>query len=667
MKLLLFLFFILTLLLGGDFLGERAVAQVKNPSSFKSPFLIAQLDEDDDNDEGEGDEEEGEEDEDIVDGDEDDDSDEDGEEVTEADGTEDDIFAGEVLEDEEITDEDLEEDGELDELADDIFIEEGEEEISPKESEIELDQELVEDAFSEPQFDNFRDVALEERLHKIYLNYQSSPITDEEWEKEFGSLGANDYEVQSGDTLWEISQIFFGDGFFWSKLWAVNGRITNPHLINKGDRLNFVGGTTEMGPQLEITQVADGADSSISIDTDQSYEVEPAEVEEEVSPEPEDLAVELPEETLEPPTPKYADNVPNIQRFVKKTPTFLLPGAPKIPEPIKKKTDVLKKFPPSLVKRSELVKSEFDELGFAVGDRPALYKEPVITLANFITDSQLPEIGQVVENQAANEVVSNYQYTYIRVDQPARIGERFTVIQKKEILSDETGILGQIIEVQGEVTITDVIDQGSGYYRAIVTNAVNQVWVGSSLINENLPRFTFNVEGTPKNIVASIIGGQFNKKRELFGIGGIVYLDRGAGQGLQVGDILAVSADRTKRLKNPVILQAPDYSALLKIVKVYNDVSTALVVKSFDDIRPGDRTGLTVLRKDLDVYVPEDDSDSFKEVTPDQFRLLEDPEELDDEEDLESESASAGLSSEFFTDGDEEDEDLDDEDEDDDL
>jgi hypothetical protein len=491
------------------------------------------------------------------------------------------------------------------------------------------------------------------------------------WEQEFGSLGANQYEVQSGDTLWEISQIFFGDGFFWSKLWAVNGRITNPHLINRGDRLKFVGGGTEQGPQLEIAQIADGADSSISIDTDQSYEVEPAEVEEEIAPEPEDLAVELPAEELKPPAPKYAENVPNIQRYVKETPTFLLPGAPKIPKPIKRKSGVLKRFPPSLVKRSELLRSEFDELGFAVGDRPALYKEPVITLSNFITDSQIPEIGKVLENQQGNEVVSNYQYTYLQVNQPARIGERFTVVEKKEFISNETGILGQIIEVQGEVTITDVIDQTKGYYRAIVTNAVNQVWVGSSLINENLPRFTFNVEGTPKNIVSSIVGGRFSKKRELFGIGGIVYLDRGAGQGLQIGDILAVSADRSKRLKNPIVLQAPDYSALLKIVKVYNDVSTALVVKSFDDIRPGDKTGLTVLRKDLDAYVPEESGDSFREVTPDQFRLLEDPDELDEEDELEIEPEAAGLSEEFFTDGDEEDEDLDEDDdlddEDDDL
>ena len=58
------------------------------------------------------------------------------------------------------------------------------------------------------------------------------------------------------------------------------------------------------------------------------------------------------------------------------------------------------------------------------------------------------------------------------------------------------------------------------------------------------------------------------------------------------------------------------------------------MVRVFDDIRPGDYTGLTVLRKDLDQYIKPDESEaSFEEETPDEFRLLEDPDEEDLEED----------------------------------
>ena len=33
--------------------------------------------------------------------------------------------------------------------------------------------------------------------------------------------------------------MFFGDGNYWSKLWSVNGIITNPHVINVGDTVFF--------------------------------------------------------------------------------------------------------------------------------------------------------------------------------------------------------------------------------------------------------------------------------------------------------------------------------------------------------------------------------------------------------------------------------------------
>ena len=622
-----FLCFLLVFLLSPLLILETSYAQ---DSSLKGEINreIAQEDDDEDLDDEDEDDED---DEDLAD-DEDDEEEEElaDEESDEDSGDEEDIFAGESNEsDDVIDDEDLSEDEELDELAEEVFIESGTQEIVEDE---ELEDEFVEDVFSEPEFDSFEDQQLEQRLYRIYVQFQSDPISDAEWEAEFGSLGQDIYRVQKGDTLWEISQIFFGDGFFWSKLWAVNGRITNPHLIDPGDQLKFVSGTEEVGPQLELTQTDGGQEDSISVDTDQSFEIAPDEPEVGAAEDsPEDLAQEVPETPMEPEVDK---TVPPIQRSVKKDPVFLLPGAPKIPDPIIKRKKVLSQFPPSLIRRDELRKSEFDDLGFAVGERPALYKEPVITLANFITDSEIPSIGNVIENKYGNEVVSNYQYTYIKTNRPVQVGEKFSVVAKKELLRDADTVIGQIIEVQGEVTITDVMNQGEGLYRALVTNAVNMVRIGGELINEPLPRFTFDVKGTPKNIVSRIIGGQYGARRELFGIGAIVYLDRGAGQGLQVGDILAVSADRTKRLKKPLVLQSPDYNALLKIVKVYNDVATALVVRVFDDIRPGDYTGLTVLRKDLDQYIKPDESEaSFEEETPDEFRLLEDPDEEDLEED----------------------------------
>lgn len=72
-----------------------------------------------------------------------------------------------------------------------------------------------------------------------------------------GSISAveennNQYVIQSGDTLWELSQAFLGDPEYWPKLWSINEYITNPHWIYPGNAIGFTPGTTIDPPQINI-------------------------------------------------------------------------------------------------------------------------------------------------------------------------------------------------------------------------------------------------------------------------------------------------------------------------------------------------------------------------------------------------------------------------------
>jgi|GEM_PF-4858814 len=69
------------------------------------------------------------------------------------------------------------------------------------------------------------------------------------------------YEVEPGDTLWDICASLLGDPFYWPKLWSLNQYIKNPHLIFPGDRLVFTPGTDSTFPNLEVVgqgQASDG-------------------------------------------------------------------------------------------------------------------------------------------------------------------------------------------------------------------------------------------------------------------------------------------------------------------------------------------------------------------------------------------------------------------------
>jgi hypothetical protein len=78
----------------------------------------------------------------------------------------------------------------------------------------------------------------------------------------------NEYVVQVGDTLWDISAAFLRDPWLWPEIWYVNPDIENPHLIYPGDVLGLVyidgqtritnvrGSSYRMSPQARITPLS---------------------------------------------------------------------------------------------------------------------------------------------------------------------------------------------------------------------------------------------------------------------------------------------------------------------------------------------------------------------------------------------------------------------------
>lgn len=91
------------------------------------------------------------------------------------------------------------------------------------------------------------------------------------------------YTVQPGDTLWDISERFLRDPWYWPEIWYENPDIANPHLIYPGDVIKLTtidgerrltvergGGTVKLSPKIR-EQSLDEAINTIPIDAIQPF------------------------------------------------------------------------------------------------------------------------------------------------------------------------------------------------------------------------------------------------------------------------------------------------------------------------------------------------------------------------------------------------------------
>jgi hypothetical protein len=59
------------------------------------------------------------------------------------------------------------------------------------------------------------------------------------------------HTVQTGDTLWDLSQRYLGTPWYWPKVWSYNPEIANPHWIYPGNSVRFFAAGEEVPSRVE--------------------------------------------------------------------------------------------------------------------------------------------------------------------------------------------------------------------------------------------------------------------------------------------------------------------------------------------------------------------------------------------------------------------------------
>jgi hypothetical protein len=74
----------------------------------------------------------------------------------------------------------------------------------------------------------------------------------------------DEYTIQKGDTLWDLSQKFLNNPWYWPKIWSLNPTIENPHWIYPGNKLRIVPGDggSQAPAQVQGEETGPGIDAT---------------------------------------------------------------------------------------------------------------------------------------------------------------------------------------------------------------------------------------------------------------------------------------------------------------------------------------------------------------------------------------------------------------------
>ncbi|MGE5086512.1 MAG: LysM peptidoglycan-binding domain-containing protein [Bacillota bacterium] len=401
---------------------------------------------------------------------------------------------------------------------------------------------------SEPDYNK------EAHFHEVYKRYNEQPTSEEVWEKAAGARKSEVYRVQKGNTLWDISNTFFGDPNFWPKIWSLNNdSILNPHEINPAMSVRFYPGTMADAPTLAVGAAESEKDKVVASN----------------SAEKEDREL--------------------VQKTARRR-TF---------------TPVLKTLPSSLPKgtfnglaeNSNQVQIQFQASKFPVG---------IEYLSYYISEAPVEGVGVVTGTEMDMKTAGDFQYVYVKLD---NANAKSYVAQKNmgDVVDPvEKSRKAQMVEVQGSVEILEKVNEQKGIYRALVKKAIMPVEVGAVLLPGNLPIVDPTPSAVTNSTGAKIMGGQLGKGRGLFTANSLVFLDAGSSRGLQEGQSLAIYADEAIRNKQTDAVINDRQIGVLKIVKVSSGFATAYVTKCTDDILLGDYVGSASARTAVNKAVSEE-------------------------------------------------------------
>ncbi len=414
------------------------------------------------------------------------------------------------------------------------------------------------------------DVGAEEKELLELSKFVEGKIPAKEWDEISAAAQLDKYVIQKGDWLWKISQKLFGSGFYYSKIWSLNPQITNPHEIEPGMTLIFSTGDTETLPNISLGSFGSGyADEDSAKKAAQSDYVNFKDFGDSVKPNWIDERKRLinegvyfqyaSEETYNDLKSIANDNL--ITQYSEYDP----------PVP-----DIVITEPGE----------QYDNSGFDRDSKIVFNIKEGFFLNTFVTSNIVQDLGVIDGMGKENIFLSQFDHVFVNFDKSVKV---------------KPGDLFSVYTAGGQVT--HKVSDRSGYKYTIGAQAravrkINNLWecelVEVSGLVQRGDRLTVY---TPKigkiiktfnkrNIEAAIIAS-YEASAGGVAYGGVVYLDRGRADGVEMGTVFELYSFMDRGLDKRLTADPTYKIGEVTVISLTDNFTTALVTSSRTDIPIG--------------------------------------------------------------------------------
>ena len=194
--------------------------------------------------------------------------------------------------------------------------------------------------------------------------------------------------------------------------------------------------------------------------------------------------------------------------------------------------------------------------------------------------------GTVIGAREAKPLLAGGEVLYVRFtpDADFKMGDRLTLYKPTSpVYHPFTGaFMGHLIAILGIVEITTTPENRVS--KARIVRSFDSISPGNFVMPYKLPPPVPEQSNADGSLSGAIL--EFKRPQQLTAQGDIVYIDRGAADGVAIGDLFNVIRPGKQ---GPLAIRLPDEKiAELRIIGMQDRTATAMVIMSVDALRRGD-------------------------------------------------------------------------------